>query len=36
MLLKKTGININNSTITQNIQQNIKLLAYIVIQIQAI
>ena len=28
MLLKKTGININNSTITQNIQQNIKLLAY--------
>ena len=28
LLLKKTGININNSTITQNIQQNIKLLAY--------
>jgi hypothetical protein len=28
ILIKKTGININNSTITQNIQQNIKLLAY--------
>jgi len=28
LLIKKTGININNSTITQNIQQNIKLLAY--------
>jgi hypothetical protein len=28
VLIKKTGMNINNSTITQNIQQNIKLLAY--------
>ena len=28
ILIKKTGMNISNSTITQNIQQNIKLLAY--------
>ena len=28
VLIKKTGMNINNSVITQNIQQNIKLLAY--------